>query len=286
MPRKDGLPTNRELQMDFTASARDVFVATFERSLESKISLNPAYEDKPLSHLFVTFRQKHRTNPSTPTQIYRESLRIAPLQVLTAVGLEQGPYGQGNELFRGADNSVIEFYRKTADAIADTAITDSFQFGQLTSTAIEANWTADRDPYGSKVYHAGTFRERPRKMSLVSAKIFAEGARAYVDSDDFDKPLDVRGADYILGLRETNPLFDIDHFIGLNIDTNLPLNGHESQRFIQTYLEQMTTNATKVEAQVDRLTNLGAPDVILNERKEYLARLKKAEAMAKKLLKD
>lgn len=283
MVRKD-FPTNREIQVDFTTQARDVFVAAAERELEAKITdFNPAFADKPLDHLTLTFKSAYRRTQQ-PHGIHRERLRIEPLQMSTAEGLRSGQYSETHELFKGADPSVLEHYKTIAKVIGESTITDDFRFGQIPPAGVEAEWTADRDSVGSRKYHASTFKERASKQSLVSAKLYVADAQSYVESDVFTKDLMVRFNDSVLnGISEDLPRHMVHEF-NLRISPDLPINGHEPRAFIEHYVQKMQEVENKQQAILDRVTDLGAPQLIQDYHAELVTRHKKARVAAQKFL--
>lgn len=289
MPRRDGFPTNRELQVDFTSAARDVFVAAAERQLESKISLNLLYEGKPLDHLYLRISRANDVTEGSPTAVYGEELNITPLQKSTTEDLlydrGDGGFMPGNELFKDADEAVIEHYKSLAQEIGGLTITDDLRFGRLGPNAIEANWWAFLTRKGrASRRHAGTFLERPAKQSLVAAKFFVDEAMNYVQSDEFDEPMPVRRVNYLAGFDSANPEFAMRHRFGLYITPDLPLNGHESKSFITRYWAEMSRKQTATEERLSQLTELGAPQLLLDNLAERVGLLEKAKSRAEKLL--
>jgi hypothetical protein len=264
MPRRDGFPTNRELQIDFTSAAHGVFVAAAERGLESKIDLYPAFEDKPLDHLYLSIVRNNEVPEGSPQAVHAEQLYITPLHEVTAADLrydvgENGIGHLGNELFRDASDEVVEHYRALASIIGETLITNELRFGQIPVNGIEAEWTAKIGAKGWRTRHAGTFKERPSKQSLVSAKFFAEEAAVYVQSEDFDKSTAIRLADYAYGHTDKNPNYQFKHAFGFEMTTRLPLNGHEPRSFLNAYARNMSSRLEVAMLQLARLEDLGAP---------------------------
>lgn len=195
MPRRDGFPTNRELQVENNIAARDLFVAATERELQHKISdFNPAYEDKPLDHLMLIFNQRHRMRRSdggySGDGIYREELIVQPL-----IEAPEDTFYQGKN--RATAMESIDFYNRTIKKVSQFIINDEFKFGSLTPEMIQMEWTADRDPAGHNRFHVNTFKDRPSKPSIVSAGVFIENAGQYVQSDLFDKDYNVRMINFL-----------------------------------------------------------------------------------------
>lgn len=286
MPRRDGFPTNRELQVDFTTAARDVFVAAAERELESKIDLIPAYEDKPLDHLRLYVSRRNDVREGSPQAVYRELLEVQPLQWTTVETIEADDPYVGNELFRDTPEAVVEHYKTLCQAIGDTLITNQLRFNSLPPTAIEADWTAELSPHGRPTRHAGSFKERPSKQSLVAATFFVEEAMGYVRSAEFDKPFDVRVAEYYTGLRRDDPVYSLRHGFYFDISPELPLNGHENPAFIRRYYGHMDVRLANAEQRLERLVALQAPQVIIDEAHDRVDLFQKAKSMAGHYLSD
>lgn len=288
MPRRDGFPTNRELQVDFTSAARDVFVAAAERQLESKIGLMPEFEDKPLDHLYLTVWRRHETAEDSPQAVQSESLQVMPLQMTTANSLRYQQHDKycrtGNELFRDASDEAIEHYITLARMIGDTVITEDLRFGQLPASAVEADWTAWLR--SGRTRHAATFKERAAKQSLVAAKFFVEEAAEYVQSDDFDKPMLLRRIEHAFGFREANPRYDMGHYFDFRISPDLPLNGHESRGFIERYYADMDEKYGYAKQRLERLIDLGGLPIILEDAQARVDSLDRARKNAQRFLSE
>ncbi len=273
MPRTDGFPTNRELQVEFTADARDVFVAAAERSLESKVGLYPALEDKPLDHFYLRFTRSNPLTEESAQAVHGEELVIAPINKdsIDIIRNSTHSFTGVNELFRDAGEGVIEHYESVAKIIGETVISDSLRFGRIPMNGVSADWSAWLTADRSRSRHASTFKERASKQSLISAKFFVEEASAYVQSDDFDKPLPVKGLEHVMGRRATDPRFDMKHGFNLRISPALPLNGHETPSFIKAYHARMKYFFDKSSQTHERMIDLRAPQSIIDTAAERIA---------------
>lgn len=286
MPRRDGLPTNRELQLDFTAKARDVFVTAAERELEGKIT--PLFEDKPLDHLRLTLSRKYNAAANPEVHIYSEHLDIEPLPLELATNLAYsqglGGYGHdGNELFRGVGDEELQRYEEVARTIGGAALTSSLRFrsAMLTSRAVNAVLYTQKGPDSPIWCRAGSFTERTSKKNLTLAQDFAEDATAYVTSDDFAASKDRRLAEAVLGQREYNP-YDIYHRFNLRITPELPLNGHEPERFIHSYHQRMAERVEVLQLRLEQHRRMGASQSYVDDLAEQLDRYQKAKDAAEK----
>ena len=286
MPRRDGFPTNREPQVEFTAGARDVFVAAAERQLESKIDLNQAFEDKPLDHFYLRISRSNPVSESSIQAVHGEQLVVEPLNwdIIDQIRYGGKSFNGVNELFRDAGEGAIEHYESLAKVIGETVITDELRFGRLPVNGVNADWSAWLTPDHSQSLHVSRFKERASKQSLVSASLFVEEAAAYVQSDDFDKPLVVKGLEYIMGSRDTDPRYDMKHGFNLRFSPSLPINGHEAKGFIQAYHDRMKTSHDSSTRIYDRMVALSAPRSVIGIAADRVAMYERAMNRAQPFL--
>lgn len=275
---KDGFPTNRELQVQFTAGARDVFVAATERKLQYKVSeFEPWALGKPLDHLQLVVCKRHGV-PRRPGSAggFEERLFIAPLQP-----------GSADELFDDSEEYLRDYYRRIAQAVANTAITDTLRFNQLTSSMIDAAWSvsyvADERDRG----RVNSFMKEPLRQNLVRANRFVEEAVGYArHSSLFDKDSHARRDEYNLGYSDDDPMRAIRHGFYLSVTPRLPINGHESQEFIRHYVDVMEKGMQKCQAELTRQMAYGtdADDDTVDALSEELDSYVRAKLAAEKFL--
>lgn len=287
MPRRDGFPTNRELQVDFTNESRDLFVAAAERQLESKVG-GGAYEDKPLKYLFLEFTKVHNPATNLVQAVAEENLVINLMDEDDVDNvMRYSAYGNGvgpNELFRDADESVFEHYAATARILGSMTLNDEFRFGQISAVNVDAHWTAELGSDGMRTRHVSTFKERASKQSVVSAKFFVEEAAEYVQSDQFEKTFAANVADFSYGYTDENPMFAMHHVFSLEMATDLPLNGRESKAFLRKYIETMNRNRELAQANLSRLTALGGPSSVIEHNKARVDAYTQASKRARRFL--
>lgn len=225
MPKNEGLPTNRELQVQFTAGARDIFVAAAERRLQHKVSeFEPWALGKPLDHLQLILCKRHRIIDSPGRAgSFEERLLITPLQ----------PDG-ADELFDGdKEEHLRDYYRRIAGAMTSTAITDTLRFSNLTSSMVDATWSVSHSADDSDRGRMSSFMKQPTRQNLVRANRFVEAAIRYTrHSSLFDKDSLVRKDEYNLGFSEIDPAYAMRHDFYLSVTPRLPISGLESQEFI------------------------------------------------------
>jgi hypothetical protein len=277
MPRRDGFPTNRELQVDFTTVARDVFVVAAERELEAKMP--PAFEGKPLSEMYLHVWQKNRLDSGSPQVIRWEHLWVEALdEANIAIELDN------SETFRDLPKDVREYYLGLGRRIGVVVLGDATRFRQLISPGIiDANWEAiTRTGPNCQV---DTFRARPSKQSLIAAGYFVGQVMDYVRSDMFLEAPEVRDENYWRGYSKQNPEFDMKHQFDFNLSPELPLNGYEPKEFLEDYMREMRKYYDGSRRRVKRLEGYGnKSEAAIQYEQEQAARYGKALLRAQKLL--
>lgn len=264
MSRRDGFPTNREYQVDFTYKARDIYVAAAEHQLEAKIP--DALKDKPLSFVELIATRKNRLRLEDDRAIVTEKLYIAPLSPPTAEMLSH------NELFERSETYVIDQYIQLAHTMASTALIDTVRFGEtIPGNGVEAEYTATSTNGRSR--SAGTFRERASKQSLVAANYFADEVIEYLKSEEGKTPISRRKDDHIVSLingESSDFPHQIKHYFTLPIRIGIPLNGYESPQYLQTLAAEMDKFVTIRTNRLERIRALGAPGILIEHENRMI----------------
>lgn len=260
MARKDGSPTNREMQVDLTTASYGVFVAAFERAVES--DMPPAYNDKPLSLLEFRAVKTYEVNDDTPQTLQREQLLIVPISESSAGSLVD------NELFRDAPTDVLDRYRVIATGIGHVNISPSLHLrDELQPEGVEFDYTASLT--NGRESHASTFRKRAAKQSLAAASNFAEQIANYVQSDEFDIPRRTRVFKKAMGSTGVTGYTGIEHAFSFRLDPSLPINGHESKRFIREFSRAMFRRFKASEKKVEQLETMDfIPELIIQQERD------------------
>lgn len=286
--RSGELPTNRELQVDFTSAAHEVYVTAAQRYLESKIELHPVFDGKPLDHVYLDVSRGYDNTSDRLQQIKTERVRIIPLRLSTANDFRSEVYpgsGQyvGNELFQDASHEVIEYYKSVARNLGRTMLDEDMRFRQIPVNGVEATWKA-RLQHEGFAWHVRSFDQRPNRQHLVAANFFVQEAMKYVRSEDFDRVDAVRKADYERGYRGTDPAYDMKHIFNLCITPTLPLNGHESKPFLEQYAQQMLAGYEEASEKAEERARLRMGPTAIGIEREKAAIYKSAHDKAKKYL--
>lgn len=262
MPRKDGLRTNQEIQVDFTNKAHGIYIAAFEREIESKVP--DAFKGKPLDYILFCATRK---NPD-PAAIATERLDIAPLSDSTAKTLAD------NERFRDLSPDVLEHYTTIAHHISHSALTDTVRMrNEIPVSGVDADYTASLRG-STRTRHASSFKERPSKQSLVSAEYFADEVAEYLQSDTGATPLARRVEDHFFESMDGQPShfpYEIQHHFALPIRAGVLLNGHESNHYLNRLAETMNNQLERSNGNLARLEAIGAPDFILDHERRRIS---------------
>ncbi|MDB5170552.1 MAG: hypothetical protein JWO35_246 [Candidatus Saccharibacteria bacterium] len=272
MPRKDGLPTNQEMLVDFNSTAHEVFINTYERSVADR--LPPALEGKPLHAMEIRFSKRHAPDPNKSNDTIQERLVISPL------GEKHGEHLRDNISFRTLPEDIIERYNTMGDEIAKVIIFGGLAIRDLLpAEAIEASYNMDFGN-GARGRHVSTFKEKPSKQSIAAGKYFAEEMLEYSTSPFFDFAADDKKVLEFLG--STSPGMQTHHGITFRMYPGLPLNGHESTQFLRHFIRTMTRKHTISTGHIESLETTGAPESFIDTSRQ----LQEAAAVAIKRAQD
>jgi hypothetical protein len=265
MPRRDGLPTNREMVVDFNALSRTAYIDTYNHITDD--GLPAALEDKPLDSLYLNAIKKIPTFLRTSDGVTSEQLLVDPLQ---EHHVDFMTYTLG---FQDTPEDVVQHYRDIAQRIGKTTLHSGLDIAAaLPLGGINADYTAFY-PTG-KTRHISTFKEKPSKSSIAAGKFFAKQAIESIntppDAEDFDITNFSKVVEHIKSLFEQNGTLELG--FSLQMVPNLPLNGHESKAFLNNYANRMLDKANSSAARLAMGSELGWPDVIIeNTQRTYEA---------------
>lgn len=273
MPRRDGLDTNLEMLADFTASARELYVAAYERETEYGLPL--AFEGKPLSHLALRTYGINLT-PNKPTgHVTTESLTVKPLNIETAHSL---PFLAPYRIF---PEDVVEQYVGTATAIGTTIINHTLDIrSALPAAGVETDYRM-RHLHGH-VNYAGTFMQKPVKTNLAAAKYFVDQALQYVASDKFHI---ANLATFMRALDEDQESA-IGHAFQFSIEPDLPLNGYEGPVFLANFRDEMVARLAVNQKRVAQLEAISGTTWFVERLQNQAVRLQDAVQRADNMLSD
>lgn len=263
MPRRDGLDTNQEMLVDFNTKSREAFVAAYEKQFDG--SPPDAYIGKPLNALSL-----HVVKRLVRTDIEEDAIRRQELKVRT---LHEGDVDFMKEhlTMRQRPQDVHDHYAAVAATIGTTVIDHALDLRKTVPVeGVVADYAAD---LAARTRHVGTLKEKPTKFSLALGKTFADEVIEYIDSEGFMIAKDAPEVAAVIS--------DTTHHFSLEMRPDIPLNGRESTAWLNEYANKMLGQVQSLGARLQRLEDIGAPEVILaHVRASYdqaVAALKRVE---------
>lgn len=256
MPRRDGLPTNREMVVEFNDLSRTAFVDAYNRTAED--GLPDAYQDKPLDALYLRSQKRVPEIMRIDGGVVAEELLVNPLH---EDDVDMIPHTLG---FRDTPEDVISHYRAIARRIGDTTLHSGLDIATvLPPEGVDASYTAYYA--GGRTRHIATFKEKPSKASIAAGKYFAEQVIHDINAPSSDPDIDVTDlsqvAEHLRQMSEQGGT--IEHFLSFRKVPNLPLNGHESRAFLNAYANRMLDSARYNAEKLAKMRDLGAPDIVV-----------------------
>lgn len=218
MPRPDGFRTNREMQVDFASACSDVFNSALQRTFGEHVS--PAFLNKPLKHLSM-FAVRN-VSCVTSGSMTREELEF------TLFNYEQSV---NSAALSAASQEVHDYYQAISQQVGSIVLRSGLVFSQLVpSNGVEGVYRATMKQ--GERHRTDTYSQRTRKSCLSAALALVEDVQAYVATDEF---LDIqRTTRYKVGAPG-----ELFHWIVVRHDSDLPLNGNESPRFIESHYNEL-----------------------------------------------
>jgi hypothetical protein len=270
MPRRDGLPTNEEMLADFNAASHQVFIHACQMDLQ--YPLPPAYEDKRLTDIRLNVM---RAGGRLTTQaVMAETLTVTALTPHVASYL-------GEHLrYRDYPQDVLDHYTLVATKLTDTHIRPGLDIRKvLPPEGIHAGYEAVLPDGHSR--HISTFKEKPAKQSIAAGTFMAREVL-----DHLTAGYGVQGStlELLAAVIQpgSGPVFA--RRFSLIISPDLPLNGHEPREFLLNFYEEMSRCAGRRLDLIERLSEVGAPQILIDNERSTYDRYSKAVAKAQKAL--
>jgi len=256
MPRRDGLPTNVEMLADFTETARQFFVATFNTAAEA--GLHPGFIDKPLSSIYAS--DDHVMDAileDVPGSIGLESLEVG----LLGKDDVKEPL-PGASWFEKPPDDLIQYRADLRRPISETMVTNGLDITDIVVPGtVSANYYAydqelnlKRSTYSSD--------DRPSKANIVAGQFLADEALKHIIAQGqvmtfLDEELEYRPLTKMLQASALHDISLLQHDIalGIAISVDLPLNGHEPPEFLMRFCEAMMRGVEFGQVQIERLND-------------------------------
>ncbi len=261
MSRSDGLPTNREMLVDFNAFTCDIYASAFERTVAN--GMPPAFEGKSLAHLLYGYAKSYPKDAHSPVPhpIAHEKLKVSPLEAALV------PYFEHDPAMQDIPADVLQRYKFIAATLLQTELQPGISIREtLPLEAVDADysvWFFNT----RRTRHVSTYKERPAKQTIASGVVFAEEALDFVKSDGFDAdPIDLLFRD-----GPDQPI--VRHGFRFSLIPELALNGQESTDFLDRYSREMSSLATMYARQIEDWQRLEGPE-------SFIARIRKKQERA------
>jgi hypothetical protein len=259
MPRQDGYPTNKELLVDFTAAARQLYVTAYQTHIEGIVP--PAYRDKPVSMLGLEVIKRYLTDPEPLKSVTTERLSIFPLTDRDIDGMRE------HTDMKDLPGDVFEFYEAIAARLGSLALSSTVEFDRIIPpNGVTGTYTASFPSGPPK--NIDTLSEKPNKRAIISALYFAKEGLEYIQSGESRLPVEEK---LLRAIREEREGV-LQHTFTLPMTPELPLNGHEGTAFLHAYHEQMEARLRKKQELLDFLTKYDAPEMSLERARNQVGR--------------
>lgn len=266
MARRDGLPTKREMFVDFSADTHSAYVETCE--YEFSAPMMPAYHGKPLSAIHACY-VRETAEPALSTSVMVEALVIRPISLDDVDILAER---------RGLSSIEAGRYRRLALALSATAIRTGLRIGLILPpegiVSVYSTYSED----GGVSKRVNTLTRPPGKISLAGAKYFAGEVAQYAsllseellfDEDDEAFYADDDSGDY-------NDSGEISHQLTLATTPDLPLNNYESTEFLFAYRQQLFEEREEAVRYLQNMTNMNLSGNIAERAAEQLRKIEAA----------
>ncbi len=247
MPRRDGFDTNREMQADFTDSARRFYIAAFIGAMD--IGFPPEVVDKPIPFIEAN-ATRHIGNKAKDlaSSIKFEVLSVTPL------GTESDLY-HVPDLGPEEPQEAVAYKEAVRTHVEQAVASDDLDIEKILVPGTVFATYAAHDGISVMPRRLTTSVDpRASKINLAAAKVIAEDALTHVEAEGVDFDI-IRGAIELI-IEEKDIIVVSLHNI---IHPLLPLNGHEPRKFLEEFLETMKRSAKHTKDHIDRMVALGYP---------------------------
>jgi len=275
MPRRDGFPTNVEMLADFTETARQFFVATFNTAAEA--GFHPGFIDKPLSSIYASDDHLMDTVlEDVPGSIGLESLIVGPLGKDDVK--EPLP---GASWFEEPPADLIAYRTALRGPISEARVTNGLD---ITDIVVPGTVSASYFAYDQELnLRRSTFSsdDRPSKSNIAARKFLADEALKHIIAQGqvmtfLDEALEHRALVKMLQASAAHDISLLQHDIalGITMDVDLPLNGHEPPEFLMRFCEAMMIGVERTQRRIEELNDPEQLAHLGEEAREHAERTK------------
>lgn len=133
------------------------------------------------------------------------------------------------------DPDGAQEYQDAAAQVLDVVLDDAVDLRALPEVAFEFDYVARRHDT-TRRRHASSFRDRPSKQSIVSAKVMLNDI-VFPHIEDETFPVTPRQRLLDLLFEDEVPYADrVRHYWALKFRSDLPLNGQEGRSYLENYI--------------------------------------------------
>jgi hypothetical protein len=261
MSKKDGFSTNAETLADFRDISQQVFARAYEQELGE--DMHPGFEDKPLTSLYLTIEGGVQEPVLGMVTTIIEKMTAQPINEGITNRIDSHPY------MTHLPEDVKERYTKIGEGLSAVALSKGLSIiSVLPMEAVNSNYAAYMSD--DTIQTAGVFMEKPDRMRITAAKYFAQTALRYVQSDEFAS-MDADDTEF-------------SHFFGLDMEPNLPLNGHEHRVFLIEYRREMIRQHNRAQAYLQNRTESENDEALAEMLEKHLVDCANAVERADRIL--
>lgn len=276
MPRRDGFPTNPELQATLESAGTAVYVAAFEHDLESKL---PDYiKGKKLAHVQLEV-VRDVAIPVTTTfgnPVEQERLYLKPIDHVDA------DYLALDYLSTDDNEARADRLKVAAQFFGETILGDETRVGNVPPESVITHYTAQM-LNSDRARHVSTIKDRPAKQSLYAGIGMAEDSLGYVKSGEFSLPPELRAITrQIVSINDDYPEFS--HHWRMPFVADLNINGYEPSIYLLGLIRHAKVRIKRNLEFIDQFNSKNAPQLFVENLEAGIEAWETAAAKAQAAL--
>lgn len=245
MARRDGIPTNYELQDELGAVGASLFKTAFANDVERGFSSK--LDGKRLTDVDLVV-----VGFNDPMANFRfQQLRIGAVSTLDLIG-----YGVGHKRFERQPLELDERIR-IARGVGDIVLGADIQLDALDARSFETMYRAQRAGSTRETFVGSVVSDKPVKNNLLLALDFAEEiVLPHFRDNHARRDISRRFFGFVTDAQIDGPV--VYDTWRLNITSSLPLNGKEGSEFLLGYEAEALERIAQYSGKLDQLKQLGA----------------------------
>lgn len=282
MPRRDGFPTNREIQTDITTVGHELLVNGLERL---GIEDYPLFEGKPLGFISLEYFLHKTKDSSQPNDFENERLIVRLMKPNDIQVSNKSTESMRPGMIRP---EYEDYYLSNIKKAGEQTMGRGFDVQNVVPSIVRVDYSAKPTDSDWKV-HTSNLDARPSRTHLVTAKYFGETILKLLKVGDLEMDADYH---HILARRvRQEKLFKLGTFSGvvpkLDMSPDLPLSGKEPVLFLHDYLDRMYANQNSLQTSLERVQAVGHyPKRMARDFEERIEAYQRTIEQTKKILED